>query len=284
MRILILGSNGLIGNNLLRVLSHNKKLDVYGSLRNIQKFKKDLSNYCLIESPNFYDLSNMNEFFVKNKFDIVINCAGITKHVNVTDLKDIYYVNSIFPKYLSLLSNKFDFRLIQISTDCVFSGKKGNYCENDIPDANDNYGISKILGEDNNSKNLTIRVSTIGHELNTNYGLLNWVLNQKNRCFGYSNAIFSGVTADYLAEIFSEILIKNNISGLYHISSQPINKFKLLNIINTVYRLNLDIIESNNLIIDRSLNSSQFNNTYGFECLDWYKMIDKMKENYEKLF
>lgn len=284
MRILILGSNGLIGNNLLRVLSIKKKFDVYGSVRNIHKFKKYLSNYNLLESPNFNDLNNLNNFFDKNKFDVVINSAGITKHVNTKDVKDIYYINSIFPKNLSLLSYKFDFKLIQISTDCVFSGKKGNYSEKDIPDSNDNYGMSKILGEDNNSKNLTIRVSTIGHELNTNFGLLNWFLSQKNECYGYSNAIFSGVTTDYLAEIFSEILIGKEISGLYHISSYPINKFKLLNIINEVYHLNLNIIDSKFLKINRSLNSSQFNNNYSFECLDWYNMIYNMKENYEKLF
>lgn len=284
MRILILGSNGLIGNNLLRVLSNKNKFEVYGSIRNFHKLKKYLSNYNIFESPNFYDLKNLSNFFNKNKFDIVINSAGITKHVNAKNVKDIYYINSIFPKNLSLLSYKFDFKLIQISTDCVFSGKKGNYSEKDIPDSFDNYGMSKILGEDNNSKNLTIRVSTIGHELNTNNGLLNWFLNQKIECYGYSNAIFSGITTDYLAEIFSETLIEKDISGLYHISSNPINKYKLLNIIKKVYRLKLNIIDSKLVKINRSLNSSQFNNKYSFECLDWYNMINKMKENYEKLF
>lgn len=284
MKILVLGSNGLIGNNLFKILSNNKKNIVYGSVRNTEKYKNYFKNYNLLKSPNLYDLKSLTKYFRNNKFDIVINSLGITKHVNPNNLKDIYYINSILPKALSFLSYKLDFKFIQISTDCVFSGNKGNYVENDFTDASDHYGMSKILGEDTNTKNLTIRVSTIGHELDTNYGLLNWLLSQKKNCKGYSNAIFSGLTTDHLAEIFSEILINEDLVGLYHISSKPINKFNLLNIINKVYQLGLDIHESKDLKINRSLDSSKFKRSYNFQFLDWNEMIIKMKENYEKFF
>jgi len=168
-------------------------------------------------------------------------------------------------------------RLIHISTDCVYSGAKGNYMESDPADCEDIYGRSKLLGEVDYPHAITLRTSTIGHELQSMHGLLDWFLCQKKQCNGYTRAIFSGLPTIVLAQIIRDIVIPNTIlTGLYHISAEPISKYELLKLIADEYGKTIDIIKDEKFTIDRSLNSNRFQNATGFKSASWPDLIKLM--------
>ena len=192
-------------------------------------------------------------------------------------------LNSIFPHNLNLICKEIDCRLIQLSTDCVFSGIKGNYKETDLPDPNDIYGRSKLLGELDYKNCITIRTSFIGHELVNNWGLLSWFLSQKNKVKGFKNAIYSGLTTLEISKVIKNFVITNNsLNGLYHISSNPIDKFSLLRIINQTYGKNLNIEPDYLSKSDKSLNSLKFQNETGYKPIEWEDAIRELK-NYQDL-
>lgn len=170
------------------------------------------------------------------------------------------------------------FRLITLSTDCVFTGEKGNYTEDDFPDARDLYGISKLLGEINNNNCLTIRTSIIGRELDSAHGLVEWFLSNRGKTIkGYLNAIYSGFPTIILAEILSGIIADSpRLQGIYHVSSDTINKFELLGLLNKYYKANAVIEPFEDFIVDRSLDSSVFRQATGFSPLTWEQMIEYM--------
>lgn len=279
-KILILGANGMLGSELAFFLYKKKNLKIYLTVRKRDLIKK-LKFYkkCMVFDK--IDLNNklsINKLIKEVKPNQVINCIGIVKqNLKNKSYKDLFKINSILPRYLSHLSEKYNFRLIHFSTDCVFSGKLGNYSENHFPDANDDYGISKYLGEELLPKNLVIRTSIIGHEHGSKKSLLEWFLNQKKKVFGFKKAIFSGFTTYEIAKIlYKYILNKNNISGLIHISSKPISKYDLLSIIKKVYKKNIKIISDEKVIVDRSLNSDKFKKITKFKPKSWEKMIKEM--------
>ena len=171
-------------------------------------------------------------------------------------------------------------KLIHISTDCVFSGKKGFYKENDNPDPIDLYGRSKLLGETVTNNALTLRTSYIGEELITNRGLLNWFLSQNDVVTGFSNAIYSGLPTIEIARVINEYVLPNQeLSGLFHLSSEPINKFNLLNLINTIYKKKILIKQDFSNEINRSLDSTKFRQETGYQPIEWEKAIEIMYES-----
>ena len=185
-KILIFGASGMIGSTLVKVISMNKSFDVIGVLRrkSYKKFFSDQKLKFLIYNYSSIDLDSLKKILLTSNPDVVINCSGITKQrINNNDLQKIFFMNSIFPHRLAYFAKKMNFKLIQISTDCVFSGKllKGSYKENDVPDAEDTYGKTKFIGEVTGENILTLRTSTIGHELLTRKGLLEWFLSQKKK-------------------------------------------------------------------------------------------------------
>ena len=164
-----------------------------------------------------------------------------------------------------------------MSSDCVFSGEKGFYSERDIPDPVDIYGKSKLLGELDFQNSITIRKSVIGHEYNSNNGLLEWFLKQEGKVKGYKKAIFSGITVLELAKIIDMYIIPNpNLRGLFHVSGQSISKYNLLKIIASEYKKIIDIIPNEEVKIDRSLNSTKFNKITGYQSKPWPKLIKSM--------
>jgi dTDP-4-dehydrorhamnose reductase len=169
-------------------------------------------------------------------------------------------LNSIWPNQLNALCKQVGARLIQISTDCVFSGRVGNYRELDDPDALDIYGRSKILGEIHDDINaITIRTSTLGHEYKSRNGLLEWFLSQRENCLGFKNAIFSGLPTVILADIIQNHVIPNpSLSGLYHIGAGPIDKFTLLDLISKKYKKDIVINPEFAFSINRSLCIDKF--------------------------
>ena len=289
MKIIILGVNGLIGNGLFQYLKNKSNLDLFISFRNKknfdsffknkQKYKSFLFNY-----ENNIDILSSHISIIKP--DIIINCIGITKHLaKLYSEKEIYKINSNFPYILKNFCNENNIRLIQVSTDCVFRGNKGNYDENYKPDADDIYGKSKALGEINDLKHLTIRTSTIGYENKTKHGLLEWFLNQNEKCRGYKNAYFSGLTVLELSNILYEyVIFDHSISGIYHISSSKISKYDLLVLLAKHFSKNIQIIPEYSFVIDRTLENTKFINKTNYKIKSWNQMINQIYNNnyYEK--
>ncbi len=209
--------------------------------------------------------------------DVVINCVGIIKQITSTP-ETMVQINTVLPRKLAELSAKYHFRLILISTDCVFAGSKGNYSEADVPDADDIYGKTKLRGEVVAPNCLTIRTSMFGRELDSSHSLIEWFLSMRNQTIsGFTRAIYSGFSTIVLSEIISS-LIKDraDLSGLYHISSDPISKFELLELVNDAFEANVTIKPDDSLIIDRSLDSTKFRSETGFVPPTWPEMIKLM--------
>jgi dTDP-4-dehydrorhamnose reductase len=169
-------------------------------------------------------------------------------------------------------------RLIQLSTDCVFSGRKGNYSEADMPDAEDLYGRSKLLGEVDSPGCLTIRTSIIGRELRDQLGLIEWFISRRGESVeGYAKAIYTGFTTQVLSEIIDEVVTRYPfLDGVWHIASDPISKYDLLVLVNEVFGLNITIGRNETVICDRSLDSSRFRASTGYQPPSWEEMIARM--------
>lgn len=261
MKILILGASGLIGSNVFEYLSSATKHEVWGTYRRcsvLQEFPNQLLSHLI--PFNYKSINDINALLEDNCVDVVVNALGLTKHVNILNHEmDFIRVNSLFPHELGYCCEQRGIKLIHISTDCVFSGKKGFYTEADIPDSNDIYGRSKAMGEITYGPHLTIRISTIGREKGTRNGLLEWFLSQDQSCKGYQDAIFSGLPSRYFAFILNHYILNNPlIAGLYHIAGLPINKYQLLNELAIHYGKEINIISDRSLAINRSLDSTQF--------------------------
>ena len=277
---MVIGITGMLGSTLLRHLVLDKSFDIYGTSRNALPLEihKHLK-YKHIANIDVLDEVKLFNSIKEIQPEIIINCAGIIKQLNhLNDPLEILPINSLFPHKLNKHCISNNIKLIHISTDCVFSGKKGNYSEKDISDAEDLYGKSKYIGELNNKTSLTIRTSIIGHEIDTKLSLLEWFLSQTDEIEGYRKAIFSGLTTLELSNVISKI-IKNhpNLVGLYNVASEPISKYELLNLIAEIYSKEIKIIPVDNPEIDRSLNPKKFIDETGIRILSWHNMINSMK-------
>ena len=282
MKILVLGATGMIGNIVFKMLSLN--YEVWGTIRSPmgKVFFSEALQQRLISGIDVLEKDLLTDLINKLNPDVVINCIGLTKHLKgAEDSLLSKKINSLYPHRLANICSIVGARLIHISTDCVFSGRKGNYSEQDSSDAEDIYGKSKFLGEVNCQGAITLRTSTIGHELSSSYGLLNWFLSQDEECRGFSQAIFSGVTTVELARVIRDIVIpRTDLSGLYQLSGRPISKYELLKIISKVYKKPINIIEDAYFVIDRSLNPIKFNDATGYLANDWYELITLMYINF----
>ena len=284
MKILILGSNGLVGNTISRYFFEKENYQTIAILRDYSKLKlfhkKFHQKFLVIE--NILDYEKTKKIIKSVKPDILINCLGITnKEItnNPKQIEKFIIINSLFPHWLQRLCSNIDARLIHFSTDCIFSGKKGFYSEKDIPDPPDIYGRSKLLGELNYENTLTIRKSVIGHELASKNGLLEWFLAQNNCVQGYKNVIFSGITVLELARLIDTYIIpRSDLKGILNISGQSISKFDLLKILANVYNKSIEIIPNESMNINRTLNGSQFNKLTGYRISPWSSLIKSMYE------
>ena len=281
MKIIVLGVNGMIGSSVFIELSKNFNLEVLGTLRSVD-FKSYFDSNLNKNILYFEELNNINLLLDKHKPNIIINCIGITKHVGgIDNIQNSIFVNSIFPHNLKDVCKNKNIRLIHISTDCVKKKKKGNYKDYDNSDCLDLYGKSKALGEINDDNSVTIRTSTIGHELNSNLGLLEWFLSQKEECEGYKNAIFSGLTNIELSRVIMNKIIPNkNLTGIYNVGGKIINKFSLLEIIKNVYKKKINIKVKKEFVIDRSLNSNLFCSKTSYIPPSWIFQVEEMYQIY----
>jgi dTDP-4-dehydrorhamnose reductase len=280
MKVLVLGVNGMIGSTTFRVLSESAELDVFGSMRSesSRRFFSDDSNGKIFTNIDVLNQDLLVWLFANVKPDVVINCVGATKHkTGGNDPIFAIPLNAMLPHRLAELCSVANARLIHISTDCVFSGKLGNYSEAMAPDAIDVYGQSKALGEVLTGNSLILRTSTIGHELESKYGLLDWFLAQTGECKGFKRAIFSGLPTVEFARVIRDIVIpKSDLKGLYNVAGYAINKFDLLQLISRIYGLDINIHLDEDFVIDRSLNATRFNIATGYTPPQWDNLIETM--------
>jgi len=283
--ILVLGITGMLGSTLFKILVKEKKWQVLGTTRNkaaLKYFSPALSKN-IITGVEGNDFDGLAELLTAKKPDVVINCIGVVKQkLAASQVLETVPLNALLPHHLAQITKKIKSRLILISTDCVFSGQKGNYKESDAPDCTDLYGQSKLLGEVTNLKHvLTIRTSIIGHELNSQQSLLDWFLNQKKVVPGFTQAIFSGLPTDEFSKIIRDLIIPNKeLHGLYHISAKPISKYHLLNLIAKIYDKKIKVIEEPLPVIDRSLNCEKFIQKTHYRIKDWKTLIAAMRAFY----
>lgn len=280
MKILILGGTGLIGNRLARQLRENA--DVHASTRanlgQMPMLEHILEPKKWLVGLDATDSRLLESEIGRLKPNVVVNCLGVVKKQILTrDVETTILLNSVLPNRLSGLAEKYDFKLIHLSTDCVFSGKTGNYIESSIPDAVDLYGRSKTLGELNNSKDLTLRTSFVGREIKSFTNLFEWVRkNQNKKIVGYRNAIYSGLITQVTSEIIERLIFDfSALTGLWHLASEPISKFDLIRMLNGRLNLGLDLQPDEDFICDRSLNSSAFAAKTGIVVPDWTTMVEK---------
>ena len=268
MKLFIFGSNGMLGTYVKSYLS--KTHTIIPLTRN----DYDLSNLSIDSLTTLLQEKNMQSN------DIVINCAGVIPHASKQrglNTRLYFTINTLFPVILSQICDKKGAKMIHITTDCVFSGKDGNYNENSIPDEINDYGLSKSLGE--LCKGTIIRTSIIGEEANNKRSLLEWVVSNKgNTINGFTNHMWNGVTCLQLAKII-DIIIRDDLywNGVQHIfSPRSVSKYELVSMINDVYKLNITVISvDTELGTDKTITSIH---DKLFEIPDLSKQITEMHD------
>lgn len=289
MKILVTGIDGMVGHKIAQSLYQD--FELIGSTRkNIQSINLGINN-CRIVKHDFLT-DNLNDLLFNTNPDIIINCVGITIRrgvdINIINTK---YINTNLPHLINdwAINNKKKF--IHFSSDCVFSGKKGNYNEESITDAQDTYGYTKSRGEVNNKHSLTIRCSIIGREVYNYTELFEWIYSMRNKQIeGFSNVMYSGVTSCWMGNLIKDILQKNiNLHGIYNVSSNPISKYDLIKKISSIFNLNIDILPNKSIKSNKVLISKKFTEITGVNPPLWDEMLidfkadcDKYSEIYKK--
>lgn len=280
MKILILGASGMLGNAMLRVLSEKKDWQVSGTSRSgsvAHFFAPEIAQH-LLAGVDVENQDALVKLFAQVRPDVVVNCIGLVKQLSdANDPLLAIPLNAMLPHRLARLCELAEARLVHISTDCVFSGRKGDYRESDAPDAEDVYGRSKLLGEVDYPHAITLRTSIIGHELQGARSLIGWFLAQQRECRGYVRAIYSGLPTVVLAQVVRDVVIpRADLHGLYHVASAPISKYDLLRLVAEIYGKTVNIIPDEALVIDRSLNAERFRAATGWVAPDWRELITVM--------
>ncbi len=277
MKILILGSTGVLGSTLNLFLK-NKKLKLFFISR-----KKNLKSHKYLK--NFTNYKQLEKIITDISPEIIINCIGVTKfHNEYNNINNTKSINTNLPKYLSKFCFKKKIYFLHISTDCVFLGSKGNYSEKSKKDAKDLYGLTKNKGEVKNKFSSTIRTSFIGPETNSNKSLLNWFLSQKKPVNGFSKAFFSGLTSVELSKIIYKYFIikKDFYNHIINIGGKKISKYDLLKIVKLVFNKKINVKNYSSFQIDRSLNSSKFKKLSKYRPPTWNYLIRELKNFMKK--
>jgi len=285
MRVLILGGDGMLGHQLFKRL--RPRHDVRVTLR---KGLEAYGTYNVFDPGKTYGgvdvrtLERLEGVMTEFRPEAVVNCVGIVKQRDAaSDSIASLEINSLFPHKLALLCKRLDARMIHFSTDCVFSGKKGNYKESDTSDAEDLYGRTKYLGEVFEPRCITLRTSIIGRELTRKQGLLEWFLSQKGPIRGFRKAIFSGFTTLEMGRIVEGLLVEYpKASGVYHVSSDPISKYDLLVLIKEKMALSVTIEPDDAYQCDRSLDSSRFRMEFQYSPPAWEEMVGELVSDMKK--
>lgn len=278
MKILVLGATGLLGSAVFRSMSKAPDARVVGTIRRdsaralfLLDAAASLNTIQDIEDPD-----ELVRLFDAVRPEVVINCIAVGRPTP-SDPVRMLKIYSVLPQRVSQLCKRSQARLIQISSDGVFSGNRGCYTETDAPDANDIYGISKHLGEVAERHAITLRTSIIGHELQSKGGLLEWFLSQKGQCNCYTRAIFSGFPTNVLADLIRDVVIpRSDLHGVYHVATRPISKFDLLALVAKRYGKPIELVPDDRASPNRSLVADRFEKATGYVPPDWPALVDLM--------
>lgn len=281
MRVLILGGNGMLGHKAAQKLSAR-----FGEVAvTVRGDGKELSSLPGLEKTEIFggvtveEIASVEAAIVAFKPTAVVNCIGLIKHLEESkESARAIEVNSLFPHQAAGLSADHGARFIHISTDCVFSGEKGPYTEDAVPDPRDLYGRSKLLGEVSAPGCLTIRSSVIGRELERQTGLGEWLISQQGgRIKGFVNALYTGLATPSMADVIGKLIERHrHLDGIWNIASDAINKYDLLVLINEKFGLGITIERDESFSCDRRLDGSRFAKETGIDIPAWPDMIDAM--------
>ena len=282
MRVLVLGATGLLGSAVFHVLSEKNDWLVFGTLRSEESKRLFAPRLIrnLVVDVDVLDQVDLVKIFEQTKPDVVINCVSLAKPLLSAERPlDIIPIYSLLPHRLAHLCGLAGARLVHISTDGVFSGSKGLYTENDIPDARDLYGLSKLMGEVITPNAFILRTSMLGPGLQCANGLLAWFLSQQETCKCYSRAIFSGLPTVVLAQIIRNYIIPEpELFGVYHVAAQPISKYDLLKLVAEIYGKKIELIPVDQPVYNRSLNPARFRAATGYVAPEWTELIRIMHD------
>lgn len=279
MRFLILGCNGMAGHTISLYLKERGH-EVMGFDRHPSYFVESITG-------DAADAGYIKEIIGVNKFDTIINCIGLLNQFAEKNKVGAVYLNSYFPHYLAQLTADTDTQIIHMSTDCVFSGRRGQYTEDDLRDGTTFYDRSKALGELEDNKNITLRSSIVGPDINSKgIGLLNWFMQQKGEVRGYTCVMWTGQTTLQLAKTM-EMAAKVKAYGLFNmVPDQAISKFDLLKLFNKHMRNNaVSIIPTDKIAIDKSLKRTRF--SFDYQIPDYEQMVTELADwmrNHESLY
>ena len=283
MKIFVLGCNGMAGH-MISLYFSEKGYDVLG-------FDRVKSNLINSIAGNAFDTSLLKDIIVNGKFDTVINCIGILNQAAEDNKSIATFLNAYFPHFLAEVTAGTDTQVIHMSTDCVFSGKRGKYTEDDYRDGETFYDRSKALGELEDNKNITLRNSIVGPDINPNgIGLMNWFMKQSGEINGFTKAMWTGQTTLQLAKTM-EVAAKESASGLYKtVPNHPISTYDLLGLFNKYMRNGtIKINPVDGVVADKSLVRTRFDFEYLIpdyeimiaELSDWIRRHSNIYPHYE---
>ena len=281
MKILIFGGSGMLGHQLWRHF-HNR-YETYVTLRRTgQEFERyglfrDGRVFAGVDAEDFAQVARVIRDY---RPDAVLNCVGIIKQLaEAKNPIQCITVNSLLPHRLAEVCGELGARLVLFSTDCVFSGKRGHYTENDLADAEDLYGRTKYLGEvAGMAYAITLRSSIIGRELGSSHSLVDWFLSQAGgKVHGFRRAIYSGFTTMEMSRIVERALTdQRGLSGIWQVASAPINKYDLLLLLREKFKISVEIAPQDDFLCDRSLVGARFAEATGYRAPEWPAMIEEM--------
>lgn len=282
-RILVLGANGMLGHQAIRVLAPD--FEVWGGCRNPAALPDlGVPSNRILAGLEATDPASADALVARVQPDVVINAAGIVKQrLAAKDATPSIQVNSLWPHLVADACAAHGARLVHVSTDCVFSGATGGYTEADVPDAFDLYGRSKLLGEVlDRGHVVTLRTSIIGWQLGEPTGLVGWFAAHRSEPLkGFMRAVFSGLTTTALTEAIRDVVMPDiALNGLWHVSAAPIDKHTLLSTLAADLGWAVDMTPVDQPVIDRSLDSSRFRERTGWQPPSWPAMLERLASEY----
>ena len=279
MRVMVIGATGTLGHRLC--LDWAERFECWGTVRAPVEdpVAELLAPARLIAGISAEEPDTLRSALDRARPDVVVNCVGAVKQAEAGQQPiPAIRINSLFPHELAAACRESSARMIHVSTDCVFSGERGRYSEQDVPDAADLYGRSKLLGEISGEGLLTLRTSLIGRELRSSLGLLEWLIsNRGGSVKGFSRAVFSGLTTIALASEIGVLIEEHpGLEGIWHLASEPIDKLELLTALERALELGIEIVPDRSVIVDRSLDSTRLCRETGRQPRRWDQMVDEL--------
>lgn len=271
----------MLGNAAYRLFASSSCFEVVGTTRaGKPKALAESRTARLVADINATDQDRLVRLMGEVRPEIVINCVGVVKQLSAAkDALVSITLNALFPHRLAELCAVAGARLVHISTDCVFDGRKGDYAETDPSNAEDLYGKSKYLGEVDYPNAITLRSSIIGHELTTAHSLVDWFLSQPGPSVkGYRKAIYTGLPTVEMARVIRDVVIpRPELRGVWHVASDKINKYDLLKLVAREYGKTIEILPNDAVAIDRSMDGSRFRAATGYVAPSWPELIARMR-------